>query len=189
MSTLVMVEKDGVACIAAETLTTYGSLKKSARYLESSEKIFRVGDTYIGSVGWTVYQTVLRSAFENGLELPAIRNKTELFEFSLKLHKKLKRHYFLKEESDGDGFESTQMTLFLMNRFGLFGLFSNRSVEQYRRFSAVGSGEELALGAMYAAYELDASAEDIARLGVEAGAEFDRSSLGPIALKKLKLEA
>ena len=39
---------------------------------------------------------------------------------------------------------------------------------------------------MYAAYELGLPAEDIARLGVEAGAEFDNASLGPITLRRVE---
>lgn len=188
MSTLVMVEKNGVACMAAETLTSYGSWKQSARYTTRPEKILRVGDAYLGIVGLIANRMVLESAFSGEFELPEVRTEMELFEFSRKLHAKLKAEYFLNTDADGDSYESTRMTLFLMNRFGLFGLYSNRSVEQYQRFAAVGSGAGFALGAMYAAWELDAEVEDIARLGVEAGAEFDDASQLPITLKKLKLE-
>jgi ATP-dependent protease HslVU (ClpYQ) peptidase subunit len=188
MSTLVMVEKDGVACMAAETLTSYGSRKQQARYVTRPEKIIRVNDSYVGSVGWAVNLNVLESVFSSGLELPEVRSELELFEFSRVLHRRLKDEYFLNpRDGDGDAFESTQMTVFVMNRHGLFGLYSNRSVERYQRFSAVGSGAHFALGAMYAAYELDAPAEDIARMGVEAGIEFDDGSLGPITLKRVKL--
>ena len=76
-----------------------------------------------------------------------------------------------------------------MNRYGLFGLYSQRSVDRFERFAAAGSGARYALGAMYAAYELGLPVEDVARLGVEAGIEFDNASAGPITLKKMKLEA
>ena len=68
-------------------------------------------------------------------------------------------------------------------------LSSLRSVDRYERFAAVGSGSRFALGAMYAAYELGLPVEDVARLGVEAGIEFDDASSGPITIKKMKLEA
>ena len=187
MTTLVMVEKDGIACMAADTLTTFGSCKQPAKYVESPEKILRVGDGYLGFVGWSVNQIVLESALGNGLDLPEVRDELELFEFSRKLHTKLKDEYFLNPTEDGDAYETSQMTVFLMNRHGLFALYSNRSVERNRRFNAVGSGGRFALGAMYAAYELDLPSEDVARLGVEAGAEFDDGSAAPITLKKLKL--
>ena len=189
MSTLVMVEKEGVGCIAAETLTSFGDRKQLAKYTARSEKIIRVGDAYLGTVGLVVTRGVLESVFASGLPLPDIRSEMELFEYARKLHTKLKDEYFMNTgDSSDEAYESTQMTLFLMNRFGLFGLYANRTVEQYRRFTAVGSGADYALGAMYGAYELDAEAEDIARIGVEAGAEFDKSSQGPITIKKIKLD-
>ena len=189
MSTLVMVEKDGIACMAADTLTTFGSCKVLAKYAERPEKILRVGDSYLGFVGWSAHQTVVESALSAGLELPEVRAELELFEFGRELHVKLKDEYFLNPSEEGDAYESTQMTIFLINRFGLFALYANRSVEQSRRFNAVGSGGRFALGAMYAAYECDLPAEEVARLGVLAGAEFDDGSQAPITLKKLKLEA
>ena len=190
MSTLVMVEKGGVACMAAETLTSYGCTKQPAKYTLRPEKILRVGDSYLGFVGLIANRTVLESVFAGDMQLPEVRSELELFEFSRGLHKKLKDDYFLNTgDSSIDAYESTQMTLFLLNRFGMFGLYANRTVEHYQRFAAVGSGSYYALGAMYAAYELDAPVEDIARLGVEAGAEFDDASQTPITLKKVKLAA
>ncbi len=79
--------------------------------------------------------------------------------------------------------------MFVMNRFGLFALYSLRSVEQCERFAAIGSGSRYALGAMHAAYELEVPAEDVARLGVEAAIEFDDGSYGPVTLERMKLEA
>ncbi len=189
MSTLVMVEKNGVACMAAETLTSFGSWKQPAKYTVRPEKILRIGACYLGVVGLVANRSVLESVFAGDLQLPEVRNELELFEFSLELHRRLKDGYFLSTGDAGsEAYESTQMTLFLMNRFGLFGMYSDRSVEKYRRFAAVGSGAGFALGSMYAAYELDAEVEYIARLGVEAGVEFDDASQAPITMRRMKLE-
>jgi ATP-dependent protease HslVU (ClpYQ) peptidase subunit len=190
MSTLVMVKRGTEACMAAETLSTYGTKKLSARYFASPEKILAVGDAYVGIVGWSVTQTVLQSAFANGCALPEVRNELELFDYARALHRKLKDEYFLNAGPDRDEpFETMQITAFVLNRHGMFGLYSLRSVDRYERFAAVGSGSSFALGAMYAAYELGLAVEDVARIGVEAGIEFDESSSGPITIKKLKLEA
>jgi len=190
MSTLVMVKRGFEACMAAETLTSWGSMKQPAGYVSSPEKIFSVGDAYVGVVGWAVVQTVLQSAIASGCALPEVRNELDLFEYSRALHRKLKEEYFLNSSGDrGDPFESSQLTVFVLNRYGLFGLFALRSVQRYERFAAVGSGSHFALGAMYAAYELGLPVEDVARIGVEAAIEFDDGSLGPITIKKMKLEA
>ena len=50
MSTLVMAEKAGVACMAAETLTSQGARKKSARYVATPEKILEVDGSYVGHI-------------------------------------------------------------------------------------------------------------------------------------------
>jgi ATP-dependent HslUV protease subunit HslV len=184
MSTLVMVEKAGVICMAADTLTSYGSRKQSARYVTRPEKIIEINGSYVGFVGWCVHQDVIESVLDNGLTLPEIRSERELFEFSRLLHRKLKKDYFLNTSEDcDDPYESSQMMLFIANRNGMFGLYSLRSVERFRCFAAAGSGSPYALGAMHAAYGQGLSAEDIARLGVEAGIEFDYASLGPITLR------
>ena len=101
MTTLVMVEKDGDACIAAESLTSFGMTQMSAKYVENHEKILHVGDAYLGFVGWSVNQTVMQSVLASGLSLPEVRRDLDLFEFARKLHKKLKKEYFLKSKNDG----------------------------------------------------------------------------------------
>jgi ATP-dependent protease HslVU (ClpYQ) peptidase subunit len=190
LTTLVMVKRDSEACMAAETLLTCGSMKQSARYLTSHDKILSVGDAYVGITGWAVTSTVLQSMFSDGSALPEIRTELELFEYSRLMHQRLKDEYFLNARPEKDEpYESSQITAFIMNRHGLFGLYSQRSVDRFERFAAAGSGARYALGAMYAAYELGLPVEDVARLGVEAGIEFDNASAGPITLKKMKLEA
>lgn len=187
MTTLVMVEKAGVACMAADTLGSFGMRKEAARYVVRPEKIIEVDGSYIGLVGWSAHREVLESALANGLKLPQIATEQELFEFSRKLHKKLKEDYFLiTSEDPDDPYESSQMMLLILNRNGMFRLCSYRSVDRCRRSAAAGSGTPFALGAMYAAYEQDLSAVEIARMGVQAGIEFDHASFGPITLKRLE---
>jgi len=51
MSTLVVVKKNGVACIAADTLTCFGNKKQLATYDAVPTKMLSAGDSYIGLVG------------------------------------------------------------------------------------------------------------------------------------------
>lgn len=183
-----MVQKDGIACMAAETLTSYGNRKQPGKYIANPEKIFQVGNSFVGIVGWCVHMDVLKSVFASKLELPEFKDERELFEFSREMHTLLKEEYFLNTKSDDDDpYESSQMTIFFMNRNGLFGTYSMRSIERYTRFAAVGSGSRYALGAMYAAYDTPATAVEIARIGVAAGIEFDNASEGSITIRQLRL--
>jgi ATP-dependent protease HslVU (ClpYQ) peptidase subunit len=181
MSTLVAVKKKGIACIAADTMTSFGSRKQRAAYVAHPEKIQRVSDSYIGIVGSAAHDLVVKSIFSQADNLPNFQNRLEIFEFFRKLHTQLKKEYFLNpKEDEDDPYESSQMDMFIANRYGIFSVYSLREVYEYQKFWAIGAGSDYAIGAMYAAYEHFDSAEAIARIGVEAGIEFDDGTAGPI---------
>jgi ATP-dependent protease HslVU (ClpYQ) peptidase subunit len=92
----------------------------------------------------------------------------------------LKEKYFLNtKEDDDDPYESSQLTSLIANPYGIFGVYSYREVFCFERFWGIGSGRSFALGAMHAAYTRVDSAREVAQAGVEAGAEFDKSSAAP----------
>jgi ATP-dependent HslUV protease, peptidase subunit HslV len=62
-----------------------------------------------------------------------------------------------------------------------------REVFEYTQFWAAGSGREFALGAMHARYAQTKAAETVAKIGIEAGAKFDRNSALPMTLYTLPL--
>ena len=188
MSTLVVVKKNGIACIAADTLTCFGNKKLSATYDTEPTKLLSTGDSYIGLVGSAAHNLVMESLFSNIKKPPNFKNRLKIFESFRKLHSRLKDDYFLNpKEDEQDPYESTQMDLFIANSYGIFGVFSLREVFEYKKFWAIGSGGEFALGAMYAAYEQFDSAEDIARVGVNAGIEFDDGSDAPVECYSINL--
>jgi ATP-dependent protease HslVU (ClpYQ) peptidase subunit len=183
MSTLVVVKKNGVACIAADSVTCFGSNRQLAKYDVYPQKIQRVGESYLGLVGSAAHNLVIESIFAREKRIPTFQNRLMIFEFFRQLHPRLKDEYFLNsQEDEEDPYESSQMDLFIANRYGIFGVYSLREVFEYQRFWAVGSGSEYALGAMYAVYDQLASVEAIARAGVEAGIEFDDGSAAPVDL-------
>ncbi|MGH8773365.1 MAG: hypothetical protein ACREV2_19650, partial [Burkholderiales bacterium] len=98
------------------------------------------------------------------------------------MHPVLKESYFvLPEEDKEDALESSRLDVLIANPYGIFGVTVHRTVQEFSRFYAYGSGSDYALGAMYSAYEQPGqSAESLARLGVEAAAEFDDGTAGPI---------
>jgi ATP-dependent protease HslVU (ClpYQ) peptidase subunit len=65
------------------------------------------------------------------------------------------------------------MDVLIANPHGIFGVAAHRTVQEFSKFYAYGSGSPYALGAMYAAYRAPSlDAEAVARLGVAAAAEF-----------------
>ena len=174
MSTIVVVKKEGFAAIAADSLTTWGSAKESAEYIVNHQKIFQIGQSYIAVSGPTSAKLAIKDYFANKHDVD-LTSVDAIFQTWLKLHTALKDHYFLNpSESENDAFESTRVDVLIVNFHGIFGVEAHRVVQEFSRYYAYGTGWQHALGAMYAIYsQPKRSAEDVARTGIEAAAEFD----------------
>ncbi|MEP7184122.1 MAG: MFS transporter [Betaproteobacteria bacterium] len=188
MTTLVAVRKNDVIAIAADSLTTFGDTRLSAQYDRTSDKIVRYQGTFIGLCGSAAHQLVFESLLAKHNDLD-FSNKAAIFETFRKLHPILKEQHFLnpKEEED-DPYESTQITALVANEHGIFGVYSMREVFEYTKFWAVGSGREFAIGAMFAQYARQKSASAVAKVGIEAGAAFDKNSGLPMTLYTVALK-
>jgi ATP-dependent HslUV protease subunit HslV len=187
MSTVVVVKKAGKVCIAADSLTSFGDLKFNSVYDAAFDKILRFDENYIGIVGSAAHQLVMESLFaskkivEKKIDVD-FSSRLSIFETFRALHPLLKQKYFLNsKDEDDDPYESTQIDALIANPFGIFGIHSLREVTEYKKFWAIGSGAEYALGAMFALYDKAASAEEIAHAGVAAGAEFNNASSMPLS--------
>ena len=185
MTTITVARKGGVVAIAADRLTTFGDTRMLPKY-EVNAKIFRLRDTWIGVAGSSAHHHVIENAFKK-VDKPIFGNKLEIFETMVRLHPLLKEHFFLnpKEEED-DPYESSQYVLLMANAGGIYGVYSYREVFAFDRFWAIGSGRAFALGAMYATWSRARNGREIARIGAEAGCEFDKNSAGPVVLHAIK---
>jgi ATP-dependent HslUV protease, peptidase subunit HslV len=189
MSTIVVVKKGKLAAIGADTLAKLGTTKETAKYIHNPSKIIKVGDSHIATVGHASWDLVLSSYFSKLRTLPTLSSPSKIFETAKKLQHVLKEEYFLNPiEDDNDSFESLRMDSLIANPSGIFGLYSLRSVQEYSKFYAFGTGYELALGAMCAVYNTQADAKEIAQLGLEAAAEFDDSTQAPFEIKTIRLK-
>lgn len=189
MSTVVVVRKNGVACIAADSLTSYGDLKLSSRYDPHSEKIQTFGETHLAIVGSAAHTLVIESLLNKDDFVADFRGRAEIFKTFSQVHTELKENYFLNTKDDEDDpYESSHIDALAINESGIFGIYAMREVYEYSSFWATGSGSPYALGAMYAVYDRDESAESIAEAGVLAGAEFDNASASPITMRTVTLK-
>jgi ATP-dependent HslUV protease, peptidase subunit HslV len=190
VSVITIVKKNGVVAIAADTLSTAGSRKLSATHNQQPSKIARIGSSFVGLTGWSVHQQVLEHLFGTVSDPPALSSTAQIFDVFLKLHPRLKEEYFLNPRGgDGDAYESSQMTVLIANQHGIFGLYSARTVLEYARFWASGSGSDYALGAMHATYRSALDAVAIAEAGVRAAVEFDDGCGAPIESHSVRLVA
>jgi len=191
MSTVVAVRRHGIACLAADSLTTFGDQKQGPAYDRHSDKLQRIGPGAISIVGSAAHTLVIESVVRQRRIHIDLRDRLRLFESFRALHGELKEHYYLNpkdSEEDNDPYESTRIDALIASAHGIFGVYALREVYEYRAFWAIGSGAEYALGAMFLAWrDADAGAEQIARAGVEAGAEFDAGSGPPVTLQSFPL--
>ena len=190
MTTVVVTRHGNSVAIAAESLVTFGDTRLPHGY-ESNDKLFKVGDSWIGMAGTVAHFPVLRRALN---ALPAdelkLHSRDEVFDTFLKLHPKLKENFFMNsKEDDDDPYESMQFTALIANPSGIFGVYSYREVFEFDRFWGIGTGRAFALGAMHATADKVKSARELAEIGVRAGCEFDKNSGGPIRVHTIKLKA
>jgi ATP-dependent protease HslVU (ClpYQ) peptidase subunit len=190
MTTLAVVKKNGVAAIAADTLTKWGTTKESAAYVVNHGKLIQVGqDNWLAVTGYTTFILILKEYFSDP-EVPAdFRSVGAIFSTWQALHGTLKEQYFLLPGEDkDDDLESSQMDVLIANPHGIFGVAEHRSVQEFSRFYAYGSGSDIAMGAMHALYNSQLSAEEIARRAIEAAAEFDDRTGLPVEVRTVRLQ-
>jgi len=189
MTTITVVRKGGQVAIAADALVTFGDTRLAHGY-EANDKVFRIGNSWVGMAGTTAHFPVLRKAL--GTLPPGelqLDSRDAVFETFLKLHPRLKEQFYLNtKEEDSDPYESSQYTVVIANPSGLYGVYSYREVFEFERFWSIGSGRSFALGAMFAAWDRAKSSREIAELGVRAGCEFDKNSAGPVKVHTMKLK-
>ena len=188
MSTIVVVKKNGLATIAADTLTTFGNTKESANYIVNNEKIFKYKGNFLGVSGSASLGIAVEDFLKKTKKKVSLSCVTDIFCFGLLLHKELKEKYFLRADDEED-FETFRGDILIANANGIFGLSSYRYVQEFSKFYANGSGTEYALGAMFAVYDDNKTAEEIAHLGVQAGTEFDDGSGLPITSYTINLNS
>jgi ATP-dependent HslUV protease, peptidase subunit HslV len=190
VTTVVVTRVGNSVSIAADSLVTFGDTRLPHGY-EANDKLFKVGDSWIGMAGTVAHFPVLRRALN---ALPAdelkLHSRDEVFDTFLKLHPKLKENFFMNsKEDDDDPYESMQFTALIANPSGIFGVYSYREVFEFDRFWGIGTGRAFALGAMHATADKVKSARELAEIGVRAGCEFDKNSGGPIRVHTIKLKA
>lgn len=189
MSIIVAVRKGAKTAMAADTAESDGSVMIPAMYLVNHSKVVRYGKVLVGIAGWAATADIFESLMRNHGKSLNFDSRVAIFESALTMHKLLKEHYFLETTEDKEQpVESSQLSILFANPNGIFELESYRSVAEYTRFWAIGSGKPLALGAMHAVFERYNDPAAIARAGVAAACEFDEACRLPLEVKRLKLK-
>jgi ATP-dependent protease HslVU (ClpYQ) peptidase subunit len=189
MTTIAVVRKNGYVAIAADTMTKWGSGKESADYIVNHHKTFQVRDTVIAITGNTTFKAMLADYFARPRVAARFDNVHNIFKTWQTMHEVLKNDYFLNASAGSDdAVESTRMDALLANKHGIFGVAAHRTVQEFTKYYAFGSGADYAMGAMFATYNnKNLDAEEIAKLAVTAAAEFNDGTGLPLTSYRIKL--
>lgn len=191
MSTIVVVRKGRQACIAADTLTSFDDVKMYSAYDRHHDKIQTCGESYVGIIGSSAHSLVIEDIFgQSEADNYDLSSRHEIFRSFVRLHAVLKEKYYLNvntKDENNDPYEPSHIDAVIANKNGIFAVYGLRDTNEFTRFWAIGSGSDFALGAMFAVYERLDSAEEIARIGVAAGIEFNSASAAPITTRTVDL--
>lgn len=190
MTTIVVVRKDKSVALAADTMTKWGSGKESADYVANHCKLLQVGDTWMGLTGNATFKTILADYFSRPKVKPRFDTPMAIFRTWQALHTALKNDYHLLPGGhDDEPLESTRFDALIANRHGIFGVVAHRTVQEFSRYYAFGSGSSYAMGALHALHgNRSLDAETLARRAVEAAAEFDDATGLPIDVQRIALQ-
>ncbi len=185
MSTVLVVKKNGLIAIAADTMTKSGSSRESADYVVNHEKIIPVRDSYIALAGPTSLKLILKNYFATTRNRVRLDTVDAILATWMHMHEALKTKYFMNvTEDSSDSFETSQADAVIANRYGIFGVSSYRVVQEFSKFYSYGQGSEYAMGAMFSVYDdPKKNADDVARVGMQAAAEFDVSTGLPVTIR------
>jgi len=186
MSIISAALKNGVIAISCDTQSNFGSINVSAKHMKNSNKLYSVNSSIIGIVGWHAISDMVEHLITHEKKLFQLNSRMDIFSTLIKLHEKMKDDYFIETKEDEDQpVESSQLDALIVNKQGIFEISSYREVNEYKTFWAIGSGRQMALGAMHALYETKATAKQIAEAGVKAAAEYDENCGLPLKTRTL----
>jgi len=77
--------------------------------------------------------------------------------------------------------------LLIANKSGIYGLYSLRSVQEYAKYYALGSGYRYALGALAALYDQNLSATEIAKKALLITAKLHQYTGEPVTTYTIKI--
>ena len=176
MSVAVALSKQGQIALATDSQTSFGAERVPPEN-KSEVKYMKVGAAYIASTGWTLYSNILRDVLRRRKGVPRLDDEDRIFTFFNELwHVLHKRYSFVNDQADeGDSgpFGSLDSSFMVVGSRGIFSVSSDLSVTRFERYFAIGSGAQVALGAMHARYAGDETAGDIVGAAVEAAIAHD----------------
>ena len=169
MSIAVVVKKNKKIALGADTLQTFGANKAcDGNMIES--KCRKIGTAYLATTSWGLYDDILEDYLKTQKSI-RLNSRHNVFVFFLNLWPALHEKYaFVNDQCNEkeSPFGDLDAAFLIATKKNIFQVSSNMSVTEFHKFHAIGSGCDFAIGAMFAVYEQDLTAAEIAKIGLEA---------------------
>ena len=169
MTTIVAVRDGARTLIGSDTLGSREGLRAVCGH-----KWARFGSWAVGSVGDLRTVNIMQHHAKRLLD-----DLGDPFEFTTRLTDVLKECDYVLSPHDNDHAPCTGQNLILANPTNIWRLCDSLSFAPNEHYWADGSGQEYALGAMYAMREID-DAERVLKAGLAAAFEYDAGTGGEI---------
>lgn len=189
MTTIVAILKNNKVILGADTLTKVGRQRECADKMGAKpSKIFRFRNMYIAIAGLRAYNLSVRSYLKKYWKTINICHFEGLVEGFRKMHKVLQNEYYLTPHNGSrHRFGRTQSSILVASRFGIFEVEADQSIRRISTYTAQGSGQDYALGAMRAVYESTTDPRLIAEIGLKTAAKFDKATELPLTIVEIDL--
>jgi len=181
MSIVVAVRKNDTIALSTDTMMMCGSHKETADNLVNASKVIKAGSSLIAITGWSLYGNIL-DHYLHRRKSPRLSNEREIFAFFNVFWRHLKESYsFVNDRAEDAPFSDLDATFLVANTHGIFEVSGNMTVMRFRKYCAIGSGDQYAYGVLYTLYDSRRSALQLSRRAVEAAIHFHESCGGEIA--------
>jgi ATP-dependent HslUV protease, peptidase subunit HslV len=189
MTTLAAVKKGKRLCLASDGMGIFGSRKEEfGKHVYKKGKWIAIGPNLVGISGHASWSLVLANYFSRRGTIPIWKTTDQIFELFNRIHEELKSEYYLTPPHlDYLPFESSEFQMLIINTYGIFEVEHSRVVRQYTKYTAIGTGEEYALGAISSVYDTIEDPQEIAQIAIAAASEFDRKTALPVQTYCLEL--
>lgn len=191
MGTIVAVRTNSGIAIGADCINTFEEIVHSSlNFAESC--ISKLGESYIGiNCGYALQQSA-QSIFESLISESSaelhLTNRAAVRSFFSSHFDHLRTLQRIIPQQQGNvPFETLPMNALIINRHGLFKVDATRSVYEYKKYWAIGSGEAFALGALHASFNEEADAESLIRTALKACGAFEANRNREILVRSIRL--
>jgi ATP-dependent HslUV protease, peptidase subunit HslV len=186
MTIISVVKKDNLIAIASDTITLLGDTIQNDNDVDNGSKIIEVAESYIAYCGHASVGVCLEHYFDNATDAD-LSSRKSIFKESLRIYSFFKEELYLSFSDENSDFEEFGFDLLIANPNGIFGLHSERSISEYRKFYALGTGYKFALGSMHENYPTNLNAKEIAQRSITTAIHFDNGCSGQADIKVISV--